>query len=83
MLRRFLGAKEVSQVQLSRDTGVPKSSILDVLSGKTQFSRQMIRTIADYFTGTCAFWRQISDQTSGSIAQAARTAAVIREDHFL
>jgi HTH-type transcriptional regulator / antitoxin HigA len=49
MLRHLLDAKEVSQVQLSRDTGIPKSSISEVLSSKKPFSRQMIRKFADYF----------------------------------
>src|SRR5262245_16652054 len=49
MLRHLLETKNLSQVQLSRDTGIPKSSISEVLSGKKQFSRQMIRTFADYF----------------------------------
>jgi HTH-type transcriptional regulator/antitoxin HigA len=49
MLRHLLEAKDVSQVELSRETGIPKSSISEVLSGKKQFSRQMIRKFADYF----------------------------------
>jgi HTH-type transcriptional regulator/antitoxin HigA len=49
MLRHLLEAKDVSQIELSRDTGIPKSSISEVLSGKKQFSRQMIRKFADYF----------------------------------
>ena len=49
MLRHLLAAKELSQVQLSRDTGVSKSSISEVLSGKKQFTRQMIRKFAEYF----------------------------------
>jgi len=49
MLRHFMEAKGVSQIQLSRDTGLPKSSISEVLAGKKQFSRGMIRTLANYF----------------------------------
>ena len=35
--------------QLSRDTTVPKSTILEILAGKKHLSRQMIRKFADYF----------------------------------
>ena len=49
MLRHLMEAKEVSQIQLSRDTGIPRSSISEVLSGKKPFSRQMIRKFAEYF----------------------------------
>jgi HTH-type transcriptional regulator/antitoxin HigA len=36
-------------MQLSHDTGLPKSTISEVLAGKKTFSRQMIRKLADYF----------------------------------
>jgi HTH-type transcriptional regulator/antitoxin HigA len=49
MLRHLLEARGVSQAQLSRDTSIPKSTISEVLAGKKRFSRQMIRTFADYF----------------------------------
>ena len=49
MLRHLMDAKGVSQMQLSHDTGLPKSTISEVLGGKKKFSRQMIRKLADYF----------------------------------
>lgn len=49
MLRHLLEAKSITQAQLSRDTGIPKSTISEVLAGKKPFSRQMIRKLADYF----------------------------------
>ena len=49
MLRHFMEARGVSQVQLHRDTGIAKSTICEVLAGKKPFSRQMIRKLADYF----------------------------------
>jgi len=49
MLRHFMEARGVSQIQLSRQTGLPKSTISEVLSGKKPFSRQMIRKLADHF----------------------------------
>lgn len=49
MLRHLMEARGVSQMQLSHDTGLPKSSISEVLAGKKNFSRQMIRKLADYF----------------------------------
>ena len=49
MLRHLMDAKGVSQIRLSRETGLPKSTISEVLSGKKSFSRQMIRRLADYF----------------------------------
>jgi len=49
MLRHLLDAKGVSQAQLHRGTGVSKSSISEVLSGKKSLSRPMMRKLADYF----------------------------------
>jgi HTH-type transcriptional regulator/antitoxin HigA len=49
MLQYLMDAKGVSQVQLSRNAGLPKSTISEVLAGKKTFTRQMIRKLADYF----------------------------------
>jgi HTH-type transcriptional regulator / antitoxin HigA len=49
MLRHLMDAKGVTQAQLSSDTTVPKSTISEILGGKRQFSRRMIRMFADYF----------------------------------
>lgn len=49
MLRHLLDAKGVSQAQLHRDTGISKSSISEVLSGKKPLSRPMMRRLAGYF----------------------------------
>jgi HTH-type transcriptional regulator/antitoxin HigA len=49
MLQHLLDAKGVTQAQLSRDAGLPKSTISEVLKGKKRFSRQMIHKLAEYF----------------------------------
>lgn len=49
MLRHLVEARGVSQVQLSRDTGLAKSTISEVLAGKKPFSRKMIHVLASYF----------------------------------
>ena len=40
---------EITQAQLSQESGIAKSTISEVLAGKKPFSRQMIRKLADYF----------------------------------
>ena len=49
MLRHLMEAKGVTQAQISRETGIAKSTISEVLARKKAFSRQMIRKCADYF----------------------------------
>lgn len=49
MLRHLMEAKGVTQAQLSKETGMAKSSVSEVLAGKKPFSRQMIRKLSDFF----------------------------------
>ena len=49
MLRHLMEAKEVTQADLHRQTGIPKSTISEVLAGKKPFSKGMIRKLADFF----------------------------------
>lgn len=49
MLRHLIEAKEVTQAELHRQTGIPKSTISEVLAGKKPFSKSLIRTLADFF----------------------------------
>jgi HTH-type transcriptional regulator/antitoxin HigA len=49
MLRHLLEAKAITQAQLSQETGIAKSTISEVLSGKKPFSRQLIRKLAAFF----------------------------------
>ena len=49
MLRHLMDAKDVTQADLHRQTGIPKSTISEVLAGKKSFSKGMIRTLAHFF----------------------------------
>lgn len=49
MLQHLLDTKGITQSQLSREAGFPKSSVSEVLSGKKPFSRVMIRKLSEYF----------------------------------
>jgi HTH-type transcriptional regulator / antitoxin HigA len=49
MLRHLMDIRSVTQIQLSRDTGLPKSTFSEVLARKKPFSRQLIRKLASYF----------------------------------
>lgn len=49
MLRHLMEVKGVSQAELSRRMGLPKSTISEVLAGKRPFSRTMIRALAGFF----------------------------------
>lgn len=49
ILRHLLDVKGITPAQLSREAGIAKSSVSEVLAGKKPLSRQMIRKLADYF----------------------------------
>jgi HTH-type transcriptional regulator/antitoxin HigA len=49
MLRHLMSAKDVNQAEVHQATGIPKSTISELLAGKKPFSRQVIRKLAEYF----------------------------------
>lgn len=49
LLEHLLEAKGVTQNQLHKDTGLAKSGISEILSGKKSFSKAMIGPLAEYF----------------------------------
>ena len=49
MLQHLMDAKGVNQTQLSRDAGIAKSTVSEILAGKKPFSKLIIRKVADYF----------------------------------
>ncbi len=49
LLRHLMEAERISQVELHRKTKIAKSTISEILAGKKNFSRQIIRTLADFF----------------------------------
>lgn len=49
MLRHLMESRGISQAELQRSTKIPQSTISEILSGKKSFSRQLIRTLADFF----------------------------------
>jgi len=49
LLRHLMEARGITQIQLSQEAGIAKSSISEILAGKKTFSRQLIRKLADYF----------------------------------
>lgn len=49
MLRHLLESKSITQSELHRQTGIPKSTISEVLAGRKPFSKMLIRTLAEFF----------------------------------
>ena len=49
LLRHLMEAKGVTQNQIHKDTGLAKSGISEVLSGRKLFSKNMIGILATYF----------------------------------
>jgi HTH-type transcriptional regulator/antitoxin HigA len=49
VLRHLMEANGVNQATLHRETGIAKSNISEVLSGKRSISRSQMRKLAEYF----------------------------------
>ncbi|HEV3237536.1 MAG TPA: helix-turn-helix domain-containing protein [Gemmataceae bacterium] len=49
MLRHLLDNRGITHAELHRQTGIPRSTISEVLAGKKSFSKALIRTLAGFF----------------------------------
>jgi HTH-type transcriptional regulator/antitoxin HigA len=49
MLRHFMDAQGIGQNELHRGTGIPRSTISEILAGKRPFSRRVMRRLAQFF----------------------------------
>ncbi len=80
MLRHLMEAKGVTQAQLSRETTVPKSTISEILAGKKQLSRQMIRKFADYISSgrerACSQLLTSDRRSSRCVEKASKSSAL-------
>lgn len=49
LLAHLLEAKGLTQAELSRDTGISRSTVSEILSGRRSFSKSQIAKLAVYF----------------------------------
>jgi HTH-type transcriptional regulator/antitoxin HigA len=49
LLRHLLDARGLTQAELSQQSGIAKSTISEILSGKKPFSRMIVRKLAEFF----------------------------------
>ena len=48
-LKHLIDAKEVTRAEVARATGIPRSTITNVLSGRRQISKENVTRLATYF----------------------------------
>ena len=48
-LAHVIDSKEVTRAELARATGIPRSTITNVLSGRRQISKENVTRLAKYF----------------------------------
>ena len=48
-LEHLIESKEVTRAEVARATGIPRSTITNVLSGRRQISKQNVTRLANYF----------------------------------
>jgi HTH-type transcriptional regulator/antitoxin HigA len=49
MLQHLLDLRGMSQAALHRETGIPKSSISEILKGEKSFTKDIVARLADFF----------------------------------
>jgi HTH-type transcriptional regulator/antitoxin HigA len=50
LLQHLMEASEVSQANLAKETGIPKSTISEILAGKRSFSKAAIAAFSEFFS---------------------------------
>jgi len=56
MLAHLIDARGISQAELARETGIPRSVITNVLKGRRKISQANIAKLARYFHVSAAEW---------------------------
>lgn len=49
MLRHLMDANDLGEIELHERTGIPRGTLSDVLAGKKNFTRAMVRTLSRFF----------------------------------
>jgi plasmid maintenance system antidote protein VapI len=49
MLKFFLEQRKMSQTELARETGIPQSTIANVIAGRRQLSKANVSVLAKFF----------------------------------
>lgn len=72
----FLDAHQLSQSELSRRTGVPRSSINEIIKGKRPISAEIAFTLGTFFGMDPQFWINLQSRYDLRVVQFQRADAI-------
>lgn len=74
----FLDEYKLSQSELSRRTGIPRSTINEILKDKRAISVEVAIALSTLFGNSVQFWLNLSNSYRMRLAELDNTAAEIR-----
>jgi addiction module HigA family antidote len=72
----FLDAHQLSQSELSRRTGIPRSTVNEIIKGKRPISAEVAFTLGMFFGMDPQFWINLQSRHDLRVVQFERAAAI-------
>jgi len=73
----FLDAHQLSQSELSRRTGIPRSTVNVIINGKRTITAEVAFTLGSFFGMDPQFWINLQSRYGLRVVQLQRSAAIL------
>ena len=73
----FLDAHHLSQIELSRRTGIPRSTINEIIKGKRAITAEVAFTLGTFFGMDPQFWINLQSRYDLRVVQFGQAAAIL------
>ena len=73
----FLDAHQLSQSELSRRTGIPRSSVNEIVKGKRPINAEIAFTLGTFFNMDPQFWINLQSRYDLRLVQLHQAAAIL------
>jgi antitoxin HigA-1 len=78
LLRRELGARELSANRLALDIGVPSGRITDILNGRRSITADTAVRLGRYFGNSAQFWLDLQSQYDIAVVEREHGVEIAR-----
>jgi antitoxin HigA-1 len=78
LLKRELGARQLSANRLAIDLGVPSGRITDILNGRRSITADTAVRLGRYFGNSAQFWLDLQSQYDIAVVERSRGAEIAR-----
>jgi addiction module HigA family antidote len=77
LLKRELGARDLSANRLALDVGVPSGRITDILNGRRSITADTALRLGRYFGNEPQFWLDLQSQYDIAVVEKERGAEIL------